>query len=136
MIRFKLNLAHWLFLIISLGPLIASIGISFMPAASALWTALSFQTIYVRDAETFSELDKQQIKSSIQNHFSKNNLYIPMQDIVIESKDLSDKNQVLSHMEKICGQGLVYVWVPLLLRLPFYGEKVFEWCWKPKVSLE
>ena len=34
-------------------------------------------------------------------------------------------------MQKACGRGRLYVWIPLKWRIPVLGEKVLEWCWKP-----
>ena len=55
-----------------------------------------------------------------------------MEDIVAPTPD---QEQLTLLMQKACGKGKLYIWVPLKFRLPMRGEKVVEWCWIPKIKL-
>ncbi len=66
---------------------------------------------------------------SIQRHFLSFGVYIPLEDIVIRGQATEiEEPTLVPLMEQSCGEGQVYVWVPLRFQLPILGEKVLEWC--------
>ena len=70
------------------------------------------------------------MERKVQKFFLDRGLYIPMEDIVINKENhISDKSPFFQ-MRKACGQGKLYVWIPLRIRVPLFGEKVVEWCFK------
>ena len=76
------------------------------------------------------------IKRLIQRHFLDYSVYIPVEDIVIIASEKKEGNRLESLMTKACGHGSLFVWIPLKISLPFYGEKVHEWCWKPSLQIK
>lgn len=72
------------------------------------------------------------LKRKIQKHFLDHTVYIPLEDIVLAHNSDDEKDSLTLLMQKACGRGKLYIWIPLKFRLPIVGEKVFEWCWKPK----
>lgn len=113
-------------------PMLGALGWSVYPSATALVAAATFPSV---DEEMWSsEGGSFDVQRSIQKHFLGYRLYLPLEDIfVAQPKGNSDLKRFTLLMRKACGYGRVYVWLPLKLRLPFIGDKVFEWCWKPKV---
>lgn len=72
-------------------------------------------------------------RREIQKHFSDTGIYIPMEDIVsIATTNQSSHNKALL-TSKVCGKGQLAIWLPLEVRLPVFGSRVFEWCWVPKM---
>lgn len=67
-------------------------------------------------------------KRRLQKHFLNHGVYIPLSDITLANGENSIDQQRLFSMRKICGQGKIFVWIPLKFRFPILGEKVVEWC--------
>lgn len=67
-------------------------------------------------------------KRRLQKHFLSHDVYIPLSDITLANGESSLDQQRLFSMRKICGQGKIFVWIPLKFRFPILGEKVVEWC--------
>ena len=70
------------------------------------------------------------IERKVQKFFLDHDIYIPMEDIIINKENRLSDNTPLFQMRKFCGQGKLYVWIPLRVRIPLFGEKVIEWCLK------
>lgn len=111
---------------------------------AAAWSSLPALRAFVatQDASlpTMSDQDwddSQQtmaLRRGLQKHFLSHDVYIPMEDIVVtaptENADGAAEDLGML-MQKACGRGRLYVWIPLKWRIPVIGEKVLEWCWKP-----
>lgn len=111
----------WLFLI----PIVACVIWSSMPAIKALVAAFQLKWM---DAPTLS-LDKPlETRRKIQKRFLKQDVYVPLEDITLTGTAAAEDQDYLFVMRKNCGQGRIFVWVPLRFRLPLTGEKVREWC--------
>lgn len=87
-------------------------------------------------AKSFGEIslegEPKEIKRNIQNKFRKKKVYVPLEDIVLET---SETPQILiDDMRKSCGKGEVYVWLPMHVKLPVFGDRIWEKCWKPKIK--
>lgn len=76
------------------------------------------------------------LKRQIQGHFLDYSVYIPTEDIVLLTNQEKKNTRLETLMTKACGNGSLFVWVPFKIILPFYGDKVVEWCWKPNLKLE
>ena len=65
----------------------------------------------------------------IQKHFLSYGVYIPIDDIVVNMglNKLDNYNQL---HESTCGTAKIYIWLPIKIRFPIIGEKVWEWCLK------
>ena len=64
---------------------------------------------------------------NIQKHFSDMGIYVPTEDIVLATGDES-LFDLRPAMRTICGDGDVYIWVPMTIDRPMVGEKVVELC--------
>ncbi len=74
--------------------------------------------------------DHHKIRRSIQKHFLGYGVYIPLEDIVLPKESTNSQDKLTFLMRNACGQAKLYVWVPLKIRLPYFGGKTWEWCWK------
>lgn len=95
-----------------------------MPAINALSAAF---TLKWRDSSLSLERPLE-TRRRIQKRFLRQDVYIPLEDITLVTADGVGESDYLFDMRKICGQGRIFVWVPLRFRLPLTGEKVREWC--------
>lgn len=115
-------------------PILAALGWSAHPAFLAAW-AIFDAPPFAADASSSGPDEDPTLKRQIQRHFLRHYVYIPLDDIVAVSPDPIPANDTASLvMQKACGRGRLFVWIPFKIRLPFAGEKVFEWCWKPQTK--
>lgn len=102
------------------------------PAALAAYAAHRFPMPLLQDAEWDEKKRVVDLKRQIQKHFLEYAVYLPMEDIVAPSI-LGDERAELSFlMQNACGRARLYVWIPFKFRLPLLGDKVIDWCWKPR----
>lgn len=67
------------------------------------------------------------IRQKIQAHYLRYGVYLPFDDIIItQEPDISEEYVRL--LKKNCGKGNIFIWVPIVLKVPLTGEKVTEWC--------
>ena len=114
------------------------------PLAAALWSCWpSLQAMVASRRYTAPRITEQdwrdggkstELRRQIQRHFLSYNVYIPLEDIVVTGDDGPEASELSLLMQKACGRGRLFVWIPLIFRFSITGEKVFEWCWKPQVS--
>jgi hypothetical protein len=74
------------------------------------------------------------LRRQVQRHFLRHDVYIPLEDIIVVSPQDVEPGSPSLLMQKACGRGRLFVWIPLKFRLPITGEKVIEWCWKPQIK--
>ncbi len=74
------------------------------------------------------------LRRRVQKHFLGHNVYIPMEDIIATSAQDPSSATLALLMQKACGRGRLYIWIPFKFMLPVAGEKVIEWCWKPQTK--
>ena len=86
------------------------------------------------DAPITSANDELSIRRNLQKHFLKFDVYIPLEDIIFAKREQKSLDRTVFLMQKICGEGNMYVWVPLRTRTPIFGESVYDWCWKPTIE--
>ena len=104
-----------------------------MSVVLAIYKAPYFNTLPSSSSkESAADLS---LERQIQRHFLAYNIYIPIEDIVTLPSTNGSQNEVASLiMQKACGRGRLFVWIPFKFRLPVTGEKVIEWCWKPQTK--
>jgi hypothetical protein len=117
-------------------PIAAAATWSFLPSLRSIVAVTKFSQIMIESADLDSEESSVTLKRQIQRHFLDYSVYIPVEDIVIITPDKKEDNRLESLMTKACGSGSLFVWIPLKISLPFYGEKVHEWCWKPSIQIK
>jgi hypothetical protein len=122
--------------LLCLTPIAAAATWSFLPSLRSIVAVTKFSQITIDFADFNLEESSVTIKRQIQRHFLDYSVYIPVEDIVIIAPDKKEDNRVESLMTKACGSGSLFVWIPLKISLPFYGEKVHEWCWKPSIQIK
>lgn len=62
-------------------------------------------------------------QQKIHQYFLSRQIYIPQEDISLHSDE-----PMLFAVRNSCSRGKIYVWIPVKVRLPMFGEKVIEWC--------
>jgi hypothetical protein len=104
-------------------------GWSLYPSLKIFWAANRFRHTQVAKAirTDAPELEDRLVRG-VQKHFLRYGFYIPSEDIVLNSKNKILDKEFLSHLKKSCNHGKLYVWIPLRVRVPLFGEKVLEWC--------
>lgn len=112
-------------------PTFCAITWSLLPSFRAAIGVLTAPAISLGSNEAAEELS---IRRKLQKHFLKFDVYIPLEDIIVTKKDQKIADRTVFLMQKICGTGMIYVWVPLRMRLPIVGETVYDWCWKPIIE--
>ena len=122
--------------LLCLVPIAAAATWSFLPSLRSIVAVTKFSEIMIESADLDSEESSVTLKRQIQRHFLDYSVYIPVEDIVIITPDKKEDNRLESLMTKACGSGSLFVWIPLKISLPFYGEKVHEWCWKPSIQIK
>lgn len=130
----KRSIVYYLILLL---PSLSALMWSAWPAFSTLVATFKFEPIVHNKTEWDFPQTSEKVRRSIQMHFLKNRLYVPMDDIIIVHNDSDpDEKKLLLMMSKSCGNARIYVWLPLSVRLPFIGYRVWEWCWKPTVKIK
>lgn len=120
--------------VLCLAPIAGTVAWTFFPSFASLAAMVKLSSTPLQVSQHASSEDILTVKRQIQRHFLEYSVYIPTEDIVL-FEDAEQKNSRLETlMTKACGRSNLYVWVPFKFALPFYGEKVIEWCWKPKLQ--
>ncbi len=92
-------------------------------------------------SENLSRVEVLNLRRKIQRHFSDAGIYIPMEDIRVNSSDLEfdlvsleKRKRYAQNAENIeCGANAkLMVWLPLFIDLPFIGKISYYWCWTPR----
>lgn len=73
-----------------------------------------------------------ELKRDIQKHFLQYKLYLPVEDMVAGIGEIEEQ-RTADLMRSACGSADLYVWVPVRIRMPLIGDRIHEWCWKPKI---
>jgi hypothetical protein len=112
-------------------PTLAAAAWTCWPALSAAAAALAFGKVETDEGGWQDPEQVMAIRRHVQKHFLDHAVYIPLEDIVVDDASDTAAGSLSLLMQKACGRGRLYVWIPLRFRLPALGEKVVEWCWKP-----
>ena len=103
-------------------------------AALAVWAIAVFKPVALPESDWEDPLRLLDLRRQVQRHFLEHSVYIPMEDIVTNSGDDQASGGLSLLMQKACGPGRLYIWIPFKFHLPVTGEKVIEWCWKPQTN--
>ncbi len=122
-------------MIFILAPHFAALGWSAYPALCATFGVISSPVVVSRKGDWQDESQSLVLRRKLQKHFLKHYTYIPLEDIATDTQLANHDPIALAAIQKVCGRGKLYVWIPLKVNLPLQGEKVFEWCWKPEVKI-
>lgn len=128
-------LVIWYFLLIA--PSLAGVGWTVFPTLGVLAAMANFSLpgVQALEDEEWQEPSRTlEIRRAVQKHFRAYSVYIPLEDILTPASDPPGPEDVSLLMQKTCGRGKLYVWLPFKFNLPVIGEKVFEWCWKPQLK--
>lgn len=112
-----------------LAPTVFALAWSIEPAAKTLWAVSHIQTPQLAEEDWQDEARLLSLKRSLQKQLLKYSVYVPLEDIIASSSAPEEDSALV--MQKACGQGKLFVWLPLKFKLPITGVKVYEWCWKP-----
>lgn len=104
-------------------------GYTFNPSWNALTAVLTLDKSFLHDENFEDSTERYRFRRTIQRHFLKHSLYLNLDDIILSENDQSTAQKLTFLMRKACGQAKMYVWVPMKIRLPVIGSKVWEWCW-------
>lgn len=102
------------------------------PALQATYAAWKYNLTPIDTDRLNNSINQVNTKRQIQKHFLRDNIYIPLEDIILITDFLEKQSNLSFFMQNACGRGRIYVWVPLKFRLPIIGDRVFDWCWKPR----
>lgn len=121
-------------LVLLIAPTIAALVWAGWPSVMAIAGVMTHEPLKLADDDLVDTSRVFATKRSIQKHLLHFGTYVPIEDIVTASpRDVASGDLSLL-MQKACGRGKVFVWIPLRIRLPIVGERVYEWCWKPQLQ--
>jgi hypothetical protein len=115
----------WITLIVV--PLIGTAIWTILPTLQVIRTVKTLPSIQFSTEDSTNPTAIKQVRRNIQKHFRDSGIYIPTEDILTFAP--TKRSEALL-MQKVCGKGTLFVWVPLKVRLPFVGERIKEWCFK------
>jgi hypothetical protein len=122
-------------LLLIMGPHLAALGWSAYPSLFAIAAVVTSPVVISKKGDWNDESQSLQLRRKLQKHFLKHYTYIPLDDITTDTHLAFHDPISLAAIQKVCGRGRLYIWIPLKINLPLKGEKVFEWCWKPDVKI-
>ncbi len=127
------ELRRLLYAVALIAPTIGAATWSSLPALTAAWAMLSFKAPEMSKEDWLDPARTLELRREIQKHFLGHTVYIPLEDIIAPpAGDNHDDLALL--MQKACGRGRLYIWIPLRFKVPLTGEKVIEWCWRPQTK--
>jgi hypothetical protein len=109
---------------------------TFEPALRAVIASLSLNDTFL--SSDLGEINQEalNVRRRIQKHYLEYDVYMPLEDIIVPIGPAADpsKNRLTFLMRNVCGSAKIYVWVPIKIRVPVFGNMIWEWCWKPKLK--
>ena len=79
-----------------------------------------------------------EFKRQEQKYFLEYGVYVPLEDIMYVEQLPSSGERYAESIKMTCAdlstKNGMAIWLPLRIKLPLLGERVFEWCWKPPVK--
>lgn len=122
--------------LVCMSPVLLTVAWTTLPSFKSAIGIAKFGQIIFKQNDLSSDEAVTSLKRQIQGHFLDYSVYIPIEDIVLLANEENKNTRLETLMTKACGNGSLFVWVPFKIILPFYGDKVVEWCWKPNLKLE
>jgi hypothetical protein len=126
--------SRFLYILALLAPSAVAFAFSIMPALRAATATILFSLMPgTVQAPALDAGSPTEIRRKLQQYFTRFEIYIPLDDIVIKDPIASFSTRGVELNALACqGDSQVSVWVPYRFRLPFAGEVVWERCWIPK----
>jgi hypothetical protein len=91
-----------------------------------------------KDSFQLVEPARTEFKRTEQKYFLDYGVYVPLEDIMyveqLSSSGERYREALLDACEDISLKNGMAIWLPLRVKLPLLGERVYEWCWKPPVK--
>jgi len=112
-------------------PLTFAAGWSIFPSVMMVKAVRELPPVYLPADETDNPILNTAVRRDIQKHFRKSGIYMPTEDILITNEENGTPIELITNA---CGKGHVFIWAPLRLRLPFFGERIIEICFKVKTK--
>lgn len=121
-------------LAVLVAPTIAAAAWTSHEALRAAWAVFDYAPVPLTSEDWHDPTRILEMRRQVQRHFLDHSVYIPMEDIVAGAPTEEDPTDMSLLMQKACGQGRLFIWIPFKFFLPVTGEKVIEWCWRPQTS--
>ena len=123
-----------LLVLLLIAPSLAAAAWSAWPSLMAIAGTVAQEPLKLAEADLVDASRIFATKRAIQKHLLSFATYVPLEDIVTAAPSDVAAGDLSLLMQKACGRGKLFVWIPLRIRLPIVGERVYEWCWKPQLK--
>ncbi len=120
--------------VLLLAPTLAAAGWTCRPAVMALYAAYTVPPVGLDKSEWADPSRVLELRRQLQRHFLAHDTYVPLEDIVATPPREGSPGDTALLMQKACGRGRLFIWIPFKFKLPITGDKVVEWCWKPQTK--
>jgi hypothetical protein len=107
---------------------------SFWPVLKSAVAAFSLDPVSRSSVNSESQGVHLELQRSIQKHFLNYHVYVPLEDVVFVDQFVRSNPELEPILKKVCGNAPIVIWIPLQFRLPVFGERSAEWCWKPSLK--
>jgi hypothetical protein len=115
-------------------PLIVAAFSSIETAGRTAYAIATFEGSKYSHLEKLEPSDQIELRREIQRHLSDHFTYVPLEDIEWHDEDTLAYSKNSGTMQNQCEGARLHIWVPLRFKFPIIGEKVVEWCWKPRIK--
>ena len=112
--------------------IVLAFGWSGWPILSVGIATLRLAPISQEAIQSVNEQTRLELQRSIQKHYLQYGVYLPLEDIMFTDRILRTNKELTGAVQRFCQGAPVALWLPIVIRLPFIGERSTEWCWKPK----
>ncbi len=104
------------------------------PSLRVYYAKYTFPVVTVEESDIASVKDIIRIQRDVQEHFRKMKVYIPLEDIIFIQKN-DDRYVIGDLLRQSCGEGPLFIWLPISFRIPHKFQRIYEQCWTPKVDI-
>jgi hypothetical protein len=92
-----------------------------------------------KESLNLTEPVRTEFKRNEQKYFLDYGIYVPLEDIMYVEQLPSSGERYAESLKLTCAdlsaKNGMAIWLPIKIKWPLFGERVFEWCWKPSVNL-
>jgi hypothetical protein len=117
----------WLYALILISLCLAALHLSVAQPVQVLFATTELILDPQYDSLVESNVAELKQQRRIQQLYLKYGIYVPLDDIVIRQGE-NGPSPYMALLEKACGRGQLYIWIPLKFQLPLIGERISEWC--------
>jgi len=127
----KKVILSWIFAIIFM------VAVSMRDTLAVLWAAFNHPSV-ARTSSAFTEPALTEFRRMEQRYFLDHGIYIPLEDIMFADQIEQMGQRYSVALSQSCSglksKDAFAIWLPLKIHIPFLGERVSEWCWKPTLQ--